>query len=101
MIRILVSLNILKRQHDLTRIIIFLFVTITLSSCVTGMLLVKKDYAPMDNKFIAIVENKSRVVKGKGPDRYISQTTILDLFELSKGNADSIICILTPITILY
>ena len=54
------------------------------------MLIVKKDYIQIDHKFTAIVENKSHVVKGKGPDRYISQTTILDLFELSNGNADSI-----------
>ncbi|NOS94325.1 MAG: hypothetical protein HOP30_20620 [Cyclobacteriaceae bacterium] len=54
------------------------------------MVIVKKDYAQMDNKFTASFANKSYLVNGKGPDQYISRTTILDLFELSKGNTDSI-----------
>jgi hypothetical protein len=52
------------------------------------MSLSKKDFSPIDKKFLGIFENRSSLTKGRHYSS--SQPTILDLFELYKIAADSI-----------
>jgi hypothetical protein len=59
-----------------------------LYSCGTGMMVSKKDFLPIDNKFKATFENKSYLAKGRNYGN--SGATILDFFELYKLKTDTI-----------
>ena len=68
--------------------IVFTATILLLYSCGTGMSLSKKDFSPIDKKFLGIFENRSSLTKGRHYSS--SQPTILDFFELYKIAADSI-----------